>query len=109
LERMRAPLEQLLAEQALECDHVAGQGALRDEQRVRCRREAAVLGDALEGAQRIERQPASIDRRIGHATPPAHCSEYLPRLRGGFRCLFSITVFNFSALRNTASMEASAP
>ena len=47
-------LEQLHADQFLERDHVARQGALRDQQRIGGGGEARVLGDAFEGAQRVQ-------------------------------------------------------
>ena len=65
-ERMRPPLEELHSREALERDDVARQGALRDQQRVGGRGEAAVLGDTFEGAQRIKRQPAAVDRFFVH-------------------------------------------
>ena len=58
-ERVRPAFEQLHADQGLERDDVARQCALRDQQRIGGDREAAVLGDALERAQRVQRQPAA--------------------------------------------------
>ena len=63
-EGVRPALEQLHADQALERDDVARQRALRDEQRIGGGREAAVLGDAFEGAQGVQRQPAPVDRLL---------------------------------------------
>ena len=54
-------------DEALEGNDVPGKCALRDQQRIGGRSEAAVLGDALKGAQGIQRQPASIDRFLGHS------------------------------------------
>ena len=60
-ERVRPALEELHPGEPLERDHVPRQRALGDQQRIGRGREAAVLGDALEGAQGIQRQPASVD------------------------------------------------
>ncbi len=65
-QRMRLALEQLRADQFFERDHMARQGALRNQQRVGRRGEARMLGDALEGAQCIQRQPAAIDGGLAH-------------------------------------------
>ena len=69
-QRVRAALEELYADQLLERDHVARQRALRNQQRIRRGREAQVLRDALERAQRVQRQPASIHRSLAHTLQP---------------------------------------
>jgi hypothetical protein len=65
---MRLAVEELHAYEALERNDVARQRALRDQQRVCSRRETAVLCDALEGAQGIQRQPAPIDALFAHGS-----------------------------------------
>jgi hypothetical protein len=60
-ERVRAPLEELHTDQLLDRNDVPRQRTLRDQQGVRRTREAAVLGNGLECAQGIERQPAPVD------------------------------------------------
>ena len=65
-ERVRAAVEQLDPGQPLECDHVARQRALGDQQCIGRGGEAAVPGDALEGAQGVQRQPAAVGGLLGH-------------------------------------------
>src|SRR5215472_12146516 len=67
---MRPALEELHAGEALERNDVARQCALRDQQCVGCGGEAAMLRDTLEGAQRIERQPATVDGLFLHLMLP---------------------------------------
>jgi hypothetical protein len=65
-ECVRPALKQLHADQTLQRNHMARQRALRDQQRVGGGREAAVLGDAFEGTQCVQRQPASVDALFLH-------------------------------------------
>jgi len=64
---VRAALEELRTDQFFQGDHVARQGALRDEQRVGRRSEAQVLGNAFEGSQGIQGQPTAIEAGFRHA------------------------------------------
>ena len=100
--------------EALERDDMARQRALRDEQRIGRGGKAAVLGDAFEGPQCVQRQPAPVDGflLIGlrvPAGPPAprhtrpECS--VPPSDPCFQCFFSMRVVNFSAMRAPRTVE----
>ena len=66
-EMLRPPLQQLLAEQGFQADHVPAERALRDVQRLGGGGETQVLTDRIEGAQGVQRQPGTIDHgRILH-------------------------------------------
>ena len=98
-EGMRAAVKQLHARQALERNDMARQGALRDEQRIRRGGKAAVFGDAFEGPQRVQRQPAPVDgflcHRITDPRRPSGASPYSPRVqRPAKRPLFPMLFFD---------------
>ena len=61
-ELVRAALEELDTQEPLELDHVAADGTLGDEEAVGGGGEAQVPADGFEGAEGVERQPASVQR-----------------------------------------------
>ena len=66
------PIEQLAADQFLQADDVAADGALRDVERQRAAGEAQPLSDGVERPQGIQRQPATIDgERLDDGASPA--------------------------------------
>ena len=71
-EGVRTALEELHADQFLERDHVARQRALGNQERIRCARETAVLGDRFKRPQGVEWQPAPVDPHLVHRPLPRH-------------------------------------
>ena len=65
---VRAALEQLRADQLFERDDMPRQGALGYQQRIGGGGEAQVLGNAFEGAQRVQGQPSTVDIDLCHTT-----------------------------------------
>jgi hypothetical protein len=63
---LRPALEQGRAEQRLQTDHVAADGALGHAEGMSAGGETEVLADRLEGSERVQRQPAPVDRLPRH-------------------------------------------
>ncbi len=65
-ERVRPAVEELDADQVLERDHVARQGALRNVQRARGTCETAITGHAFERTQGVQGKPSPVDTNFVH-------------------------------------------
>lgn len=61
-QRLTGAVEKLVSQQFLKTDDMAADRALRDVERLRPRRETQALADGVERTQRVQWQPATINR-----------------------------------------------